>query len=49
MIPLDGKRQGSQARVLLMGQFMAMPVTDPLDGEHVVCYRSFLPALNALV
>jgi hypothetical protein len=24
-------------------------VTDPLDGEHVVCYRSFLPALNALV
>jgi len=27
------KRQGSQARVLLMGQFMAMPVTDPLDGS----------------
>jgi hypothetical protein len=49
MIPLDGKRQGSQARVLLMGQFMAMPVTDPLDGEHVVCYRSFLPAADALV
>ncbi|MGD0735239.1 MAG: hypothetical protein ABR976_08840 [Terracidiphilus sp.] len=48
-IPLSGKRQGSQSRVLLMGQFMALPVTDPLDGEHVVCYRSFLPAANALV
>jgi hypothetical protein len=48
-IPLGGKRQGSQARVLLMGQFMAMPVIDPLDGEGVVCYRSFLPAANALV
>jgi hypothetical protein len=48
-VPLDGKRQGSQARVLLMGQFTAMPVTDPLDGEQVVCYRSFLPAANALV
>lgn len=48
-IPLDGKHQGGQARVLLKGQFLALPVTDPLDGEHVVCYRSFLPAANALV
>jgi hypothetical protein len=48
-IPLDGKDQGGQARVLLKGQFLALPVTDPLDGEHVVCYRSFLPAANALV
>ncbi|MGD0893577.1 MAG: hypothetical protein ABR923_18795 [Terracidiphilus sp.] len=48
-IPLDGKRQGSQARVLLTGQFLALPVIDPLDGERVVCYRSFLPAPNALV
>jgi hypothetical protein len=48
-IPLDGKRQGGQARVLLKGQFLALPVTDPLDGEHVLCYRSFLPAANALV
>ena len=30
------------------GQFLALPVTDPLDGERVVCYRSFLPAANAL-
>jgi hypothetical protein len=48
-IPLAGKSQGSQARVLLKGQFLALPVTDPLDGEHVLCYRSFLPASNALV
>jgi hypothetical protein len=24
-------------------------VTDPLDGERVLCYRSFLPAAKALV
>jgi hypothetical protein len=48
-IPLDGKHQNGQARVLLKGQFLALPVTDPLDGERVVCYRSFLPAAKALV
>ena len=48
-IPLNGKNQAGQARVLLKGQFLALAVTDPLDGEHVVCYRSFLPAHNALV
>ena len=53
-IPLSGKRQGSQgsgghARVLLKGKFLALPVTDPLDGERVLCYRSFLPAAMALV
>ena len=37
------------SRILLKGQFLALPVTDPLDGERVVCYRSFLPATNALV
>ena len=47
-IPLSGKNQGGQARVLLKGQFLALPVTDPLDGEHVLCYRSFLPAAIAL-
>jgi hypothetical protein len=35
--------------VLLKAQFLAFPVTDPLDGERVLCYRSFLPAANALV
>jgi hypothetical protein len=48
-LPLDGKNKGVLARVLLKGQFLALPVIDPLDGERVVCYRSFLPAGNALV
>jgi hypothetical protein len=48
-VPLSGTNQGGQARVLLKGQFRALPVTDPLDGERVLCYRSFLPAANALV
>jgi hypothetical protein len=47
--PLNGKDQSGQSRVTLKGQFLALPVTDPLDGERVVCYRSFLPATNALV
>jgi hypothetical protein len=49
VIPLSGKSQNGQSRVLLNGQFLALPVTDPLDGERVVCYRSFLPAANARV
>jgi hypothetical protein len=48
-IPLNGKNPGGQARVLLKAQFLALPVIDPLDGERVLCYRSFLPAPNALV
>ncbi len=47
--PINGKSQNGQSRVLLKGQFLALPVTDPLDGERIVCYRSFLPAANALV
>jgi hypothetical protein len=46
---LAGKQNGTLERVLLAGNFRALPVTDPLDGERVVCYRSFLPAANALV
>jgi len=49
VLPLSGKTQTEQVRVLLKGQFMALPVTDPLDGERVLSYRSFLPAPNALV
>jgi hypothetical protein len=48
-LPLDSTQKAGQARVLLKGQFLALPVTDPLDGERVVCYRSFLPAAHALV
>jgi hypothetical protein len=48
-IPLSNKNPGGQARVLLKAQFLALPVTDPLDGERVLCYRSFLPAASSLV
>ncbi len=47
-LPLNGKNQIGQSRIVLKAQFLALPVTDPLDGERVVCYRSFLPAPNAL-
>ena len=46
---LAGKSGSTLARVLLEGAYRALPVTDPLDGERVVCYRSFLPAKSALV
>jgi hypothetical protein len=49
VLPLSGKNINGQSRVLLKGKFLALPVTDPLDGERVLCYRSFLPAANALV
>ena len=49
LLPLDAKNKAGQSRVLLKARFLALPVTDPLDGERVVCYRSFLPAANALV
>ena len=48
-IPLDSRHRGGLARVLLKGQFLALPVTDPLDGERVLCYRSFKPAAYALI
>jgi hypothetical protein len=48
VIPLDGSNKNGQSRVQLVGQFLALPVFDPLDSERVVCYRSFLPAPNAL-
>jgi hypothetical protein len=47
--PLDGKDKGGLAQSLLKGRFLALPVTDPLDSERVLCYRSFLPAPNALI
>ena len=49
MSPLNAKNESGSARVLLKAQFLALPVADPLDSERVVCYRSFLPAANALV
>lgn len=47
--PLNGKNHNGQSRVILKGQFLPLPVTDPLDGERVICYRSFLPMANAVV
>jgi hypothetical protein len=49
ILPLNQKNQSGHSRVLLKGQFRALPVTDPLDGERAVCYRSFLPAANTLI
>jgi hypothetical protein len=48
-VPLAGKGKGSLERVLLKAQFRALPVTDAVDGERVLCYRSFVPAAKALV
>ena len=48
-LSLNAKHKGGLQRVLLKGQFLALPVIDPLDGERVMCYRSFLPAAQALV
>jgi len=47
--PLDNKHKGGLARILLKGQFLALPVIDPLDGERVLCYRSFKPAAYAQI
>jgi hypothetical protein len=35
--------------VLLAGRFVALPVTDAMDGAQVCCYRSYVPAANAQV
>jgi len=48
-LPLTGRDKGKLERIVLNARFLALPVTDPLDGERVVCYRSFVPAKNALV
>jgi hypothetical protein len=48
-IPLAEKSKGSLQRMLLEGNFIALPVIDSLDGERVLCYRSFVPASHALV
>jgi hypothetical protein len=47
--PLDSKHRGGLARILLKGRFLALPVIDPLDGERVLCYRSFRPAAYSLI
>lgn len=48
-MPLAVREKGKLARIALHARCLALPVTDALDGERVVCYRSFVPAANALV
>ena len=43
------KYQGTLEQIPLTALCRALPIADPLDGEPVLCYRSFLPAANALV
>jgi hypothetical protein len=47
--PLDNRNKTGLARILLKGQFLALPVMDPLDGERILCYRSFKPAAYAVI
>lgn len=49
VLPLDSSHKGGLTRILLKGQFLALPVTDPMDGERVLCYRSFTPAPYAQI
>ncbi|HLI77004.1 MAG TPA: hypothetical protein VKV02_08665 [Acidobacteriaceae bacterium] len=39
---VSSKSAGGYESVRLAGSFRAMPVTDPVDGERVVCFRSYL-------
>jgi hypothetical protein len=36
-------------RIALSATFRALPVTDPNDGQQVVCFRSFLPSAMTLI
>ena len=47
--PLNAKQSPSSERILLKASFLALPITDALDSERVLCYRSFLPASKALI
>jgi hypothetical protein len=49
ILSFSDKQKNGLARVALSARFQALPVTDALDGERVVCYRSFLPAAHALI
>lgn len=49
VVALGAKQNGAQQRIGLKANFTALPVTDGLDGERVVCFRSFLPAPHALI
>lgn len=42
-------KQGESQRVSLSAMFRALPVTDTNDSERVVCFRTFIPPVSALV
>jgi len=48
-VVLDERQKDGLTRLLLQGEYVALPVIDPLDGERVVCYRSYIPAVCAQV
>src|SRR5262249_52585325 len=48
-VPLAPRGTGSLGRIALKARFRALPIVDPLDGERVLCYRSYLPGSKALV
>ena len=48
-VPLDAKHKNGLARILLKGQFAALPVIDSIDHERVLCYRHFKPAAYSVV
>lgn len=39
--------EGETRQMCLHASFVALPVKDDIDGEHVVCYRSYIPASRA--
>jgi hypothetical protein len=44
-----GAIQRSLAAIALRASFVALPYTDPNDGQTVLCYRSYFPAGMAAV
>ena len=38
----SAKGSGGYDRMSLAGAFRALPVPDPVDGESVVCFRSYV-------
>lgn len=40
---------GELQTAALHAEFVALPITDTVDGEQVVCYRSYIPAPNTPV
>lgn len=46
---LEEKHKSGYMQIMPRAKFLALPVSDSLDGERVVCYRSYIPAPHARV